>query len=233
MSILSVSLNEVRYSEEEKGIENVYFDIYEGELVGLIGENGAGKSTTIKAILSLIENIQGSVTFKEGIRYAYIPERPIYYDEMTLWEHLELCAASFELEGWEEKAETLLKRFRIEDAKHDFPSTFSKGMQQKLMLLLGFLPHPDLYIIDEPFIGLDPRATKEFITYLEEEKNRGATILMCTHVLDTAEKMCNRFLMMSNGTLLANGTLSEIKEEHKLISESLLHCFDELLEKRI
>ena len=104
-----------------------------------------------------------------------MPEHPTYYDYLTLWEHIELLMAARgnEVGSWERKAEELLHLFRMDKHKHEYLSKFSKGMKQKSMLILAFLTEPDFYIIDEPFIGLDPVATKEFLSYLYKEKNAG------------------------------------------------------------
>jgi ABC-2 type transport system ATP-binding protein len=119
----------------------------------------------------------------------------------------------------------LISMFSLEDAIHEFPKEFSKGMQQKLMLIQAFLIKPDLYIIDEPFIGLDPISYRFLLEKLKEEQRRGAAILMCTHVLDTAEKVCDRFLFISKGTLAVEGTLEELNEKAGLKGASLMDCF--------
>ncbi len=104
-------------------------------------------------------------------------------------------------------------------------------MKQKSMLILAFLTEPDFYIIDEPFIGLDPVATKEFLNYLYKEKERGAGILLCTHVLDTAEKICERFLLISQGTLVADGHLESIQILAEMPGSSLLDYFDVIVRR--
>lgn len=109
------------------------------------------------------------------------------------------------------KAELLLDRFRLADARHELPVKFSKGMQQKMMLIIGFMLDPDVYIVDEPFIGLDPRATKDLLDLLESERRRGAGILMSTHVLDTAERVCDGFVLISGGSVVAQGALDEVR----------------------
>jgi ABC-2 type transport system ATP-binding protein len=101
----------------------------------------AGKSTTIKAILGLVKEMKGSIHFEEKSKYAYIPEQPVYYDHLTLWEHLGLAAASRQMDPltWERKANHLLEYFQMHDVKHHFPSSFSKGMKQKVMLITAFI----------------------------------------------------------------------------------------------
>ncbi|HHK5546344.1 TPA: ABC transporter ATP-binding protein [Bacillus thuringiensis] len=232
--MLEVNIRLAGYEIGEKIIHDIAFSIEKGELVALIGANGAGKSTTIKTMLGLLVNMDGEISFGEKKNpYAYVPEHPTYYDYLTLWEHIELLMAArgSEMGSWEERAEQLLHTFRMDKHKHEYLSKFSKGMKQKSMLILAFLTEPDFYIIDEPFIGLDPVATKEFLSYLYKEKERGAGILLCTHVLDTAEKICERFLLISQGTLVADGHLESIQMLAEMPGSSLLDCFDVIVRR--
>ncbi|EEL17320.1 ABC transporter-related protein [Bacillus cereus 95/8201] len=232
--MLEVNIRSAGYEIGEKTIHDIAFSIEKGELVALIGANGAGKSTTIKTMLGLLVNVNGEISFGEKKNpYAYVPEHPTYYDYLTLWEHIELLMAARgnEVGSWERKAEELLHLFRMDKHKHEYLSKFSKGMKQKSMLILAFLTEADFYIIDEPFIGLDPVATKEFLSYLYKEKERGAGILLCTHVLDTAERICERFLLISQGTLVADGHLDAIQTLAEMPGSSLLDCFDVIVRR--
>ncbi|GIP41051.1 multidrug ABC transporter ATP-binding protein [Paenibacillus sp. J31TS4] len=225
MEKLQVELREAGYPDRSAVVSDVAFTVREGEWVGLIGPNGAGKSTTIKAILGLLGKREGTVVFSGP--YSYIPEHPVLYEHLTLWEHLELAAAVWELEpeAFRADAERLLARFRLTEVRHHLPGSFSKGMQQKIMLLVAFLQKPDVYIVDEPFIGLDPRAVQDLIELLEEERQRGAGILMSTHVLDTAERLCDTFLLLDKGRLVAQGTMDELRLSSGLPGASLFDCF--------
>ncbi|UII55251.1 ABC transporter ATP-binding protein [Cytobacillus spongiae] len=232
MTLLNVDIHHAGYEKGKAIIESILFSLNQGELIGIIGQNGAGKSTTIKSILGLLQNMEGTITFKEESKYSYIPERPIFYDELTLWEHLDFIAA---IEGLDEgmyrrQAEVLLEQYKLSDHAHKLPNTYSKGMQQKAMLVLSLITNPSVYIIDEPFIGLDPNAMKLFLASIERERKRGAGILMSTHVLDTAEKVCDRFLLIHNGRLAAAGTLREIRDQCNLPEGSLYECFHEIAE---
>jgi ABC-2 type transport system ATP-binding protein len=225
---LDVNLRSAGYEEKKDTIRNVRFQVRSGERVGLIGPNGAGKSTTIKSILGLLRHRDGEVVFGGPTgRYAYVPEHPVVYEYLTLWEHLRLAAAAFGMaeDAFAAKAEALLERYRLSEVRHELPATFSKGMQQKMMLVTGFLLEPDLYIVDEPFIGLDPRATKDLLDLLEEERRRGAGILMSTHVLDTAEKICDGFVLIDGGSVVAQGTLPDVRQAAGLADSSLFECF--------
>lgn len=196
---------------DKSAVSDVKFSIDSSELVGMIGPNGAGKSTTIKAILGQLSFVDGRINRKPASTYSYIPERPIFYQELTLWEHFEFVAAVEELgEMSLLYAKELLKKFRLLERLHEFPGTFSKGMQQKGMTALALFTKPDLLIIDEPFMGLDPGSTRLLLHMLEEERNKGTGILMCTHILDTAQRICDSFVIIENGTMKATGTLPEV-----------------------
>lgn len=219
-SILDVHITEAGYEAGQSTIRNIGLHVAPGELVGIIGPNGAGKSTTIKTLLGLLEHAKYEVTIGGDGRYAYIPEQPVFYEYMTLWEHLDLAAAAYEMEEevFVARAEEMLVRFGMDHVRNDLPASFSKGMRQKMMLMIGFLSSPDVYIVDEPFIGLDPRA----------ERRRGAGVLMSTHVLDTAERICDRFILIHSGRSAAEGTLDEIRAAADLPDASLFDCFDTL-----
>ncbi|WP_312092139.1 ABC transporter ATP-binding protein [Niallia sp.] len=232
MSLLKVAIQSAGYEKKKEIIQNINFTIKKGELVGLIGPNGAGKSTTIKSLLGLMEFLDGEISYINDINYSYLPERPIFYDELTLWEHLDFVAAVEGLEEkvFKEKANTLLDKYKLSEHAHENPTKYSKGMQQKAMLVLAMITNPLLYIIDEPFMGLDPNAMKLFLESIEMERNRGAGILMSTHVLDTAEKICDRFLMIHDGHLVAKGTIEDIRRQCQLPNGSLYDCFHMLAE---
>ncbi|WP_400241513.1 ABC transporter ATP-binding protein [Niallia sp. JL1B1071] len=232
MSLLRVEIEKAGYEKKKEIIQDIHFAIEKGELVGLIGPNGAGKSTTIKSLLGLMEHLDGEISYINDITYSYLPERPIFYDELTLWEHLDFVAAveGLEEKAYKEKANTLLDKYKLSEHAHENPTKYSKGMQQKAMLVLAMITNPLLYMIDEPFMGLDPNAMKLFLESIETERKRGAGILMSTHVLDTAEKICDRFLMIHDGHLVAKGTLEDIRRQCQLPDGSLYECFHMLAE---
>ncbi|MEK3732139.1 ABC transporter ATP-binding protein [Paenibacillus sp. FSL M8-0334] len=230
-TVLKVHIDEAGYEPGKPRIHHISFDVVRGQLLGLIGPNGAGKSTTIKALLGLLKNCKAEVSIAgDPPRYAYVPEHPVFYEDLTLWEHLDLAAAAFGMgdQDFEEQATALLRQFDMEKVKHDLPNGFSKGMRQKMMLMIGFLAKPDVYIVDEPFIGLDPRATRDFLRLLDDERRRGAGVLMSTHVLDTAEKICDSFILISGGQIASRGSLEHIREAAGLPQGSLFDCFDVL-----
>lgn len=219
-----VQLNDVTGGYSRKPVlHDLSFEVKKGELVGLIGLNGAGKSTTIKHIIGLMNAHRGEiringVTFSEDPEtyrksFTYIPETPILYEELTLREHLELTAMAYGLdkEVFEARSATLLREFMMEKRLRWFPAHFSKGMRQKVMIMCAFLVNPSLYIIDEPFVGLDPIGIKSLLEQMTERKEEGASVLMSTHILSTAEKYCDRIILLHEGRLRAQGTMDELR----------------------
>ena len=214
-------------------LKDLNFEVKAGELVALIGLNGAGKSTTIKEIIGLLQPHQGSIQINgqslkenpEGYRkqIGYIPESPALYEELTLKEHIEVTAMAYDIPMDEafRRAQPLLETFRLDKRLDWFPANFSKGMKQKVMLLCAFMIEPSLYIIDEPFLGLDPLAIHALLELLKTMKEQGAGILMSTHVLATAEKYCDRFIFLHEGQIKAQGSLEDIRQQFKLPNASL------------
>ncbi|MBU8905461.1 ABC transporter ATP-binding protein [Desertibacillus haloalkaliphilus] len=221
------------YHSQKKVLYDLSFSIKESEIVGLIGLNGAGKSTTIKHILGLMEPTAGSIkisgkTFFEAPEeyrsyYSFIPETPILYEDLTLAEHLELTAMAYGLDEtvYKERTSQLLKEFKMEKMIKWFPSHFSKGMRQKVMIICAFLVRPDLYIVDEPIVGLDPLGIKSFLDLIVSMKEEGAGILMSTHILATAERYCDRFVILHQGRIVLTGTLNEMRDKLGLPTATL------------
>ena len=214
-------------------IKDLNFELEKGEIVGLIGLNGAGKSTTIKHMLGLINPMEGklsisNVKINEDIenyrrKLSYIPESPVIYDELTLEEHIEMTAMAYQLSREEamRRAKPLLKVFRLENELKVFPSHFSKGMKQKVMIICAFIVDPELYIIDEPFLGLDPLGIQSMLDLMVEKRNENRTVLMSTHILATAERYCDRFIILDKGEIVAFGNLDELREQTGLKDKTL------------
>ncbi|MFI8705977.1 ABC transporter ATP-binding protein [Bacillus sp. NPDC077411] len=214
-------------------LQNISFSVKKGELVGLIGLNGAGKSTTIKHIIGLMEPKQGHITIngktlKDDMTayrssFSFIPETPVLYEELTLEEHLKLTAMAYGVEEkqYEKRVERLLKEFRMKNRLKWFPSHFSKGMKQKVMIMSAFLVEPSLYIVDEPFVGLDPLAIQSLLQMMDQVKKSGAGILMSTHILATAERYCDSFIILHQGEIRAQGTLEELQSEFNMPGATL------------
>ncbi|TFD97657.1 ABC transporter ATP-binding protein [Jeotgalibacillus sp. R-1-5s-1] len=232
MSLLEINKLTGGYTRKPV-LNEIDFSMNKGQIVGLIGLNGAGKSTTIKHIIGLMEPHSGTVSIngKElkhdpdqyRKQFSYIPEAPILYDELTLEEHLKLTAMAYGLNEAEveERVPDLLKKFRMEGKLKWFPAHFSKGMKQKVMIMCAFLINPSLYIIDEPFVGLDPLAIQSLLNLMEEMKEGGAGILMSTHILATAERYCDSFIILHEGKVRAQGTLEKLRKEFSMPDATL------------
>lgn len=214
-------------------LKDVSLEVKAGELVGLIGLNGAGKSTLIKHIIGLLQPMQGSIRLEgyclqenaEAYRKAlsFVPEAPSLYEDLTLKEHIDMTIMAYDLpkEASWQRATQLLELFRLEEKLDWFPVHFSKGMKQKVMILCAFLAQTQLYIIDEPFLGLDPLAIDAFLHLMMKMKEQGAAILMSTHILATAERFCDRFLLLHEGKLIAQGTLTDLQQQFQMPTASL------------
>ena len=214
-------------------LKDVSFTVESGKLVGLIGLNGAGKSTTINEIIGLLTPYSGEINI-DGLtlrtnpreyrqQIGYIPETPSLYEELTLREHIETVAMAYGIEQEQafERVEPLLKMFRLDQKLDWFPVHFSKGMKQKVMIICAFVVDPSLFIVDEPFLGLDPLAILDLIQLLDEEKKKGKSILMSTHVLDSAEKMCDSFVILHKGQVRAKGDLPQLRQAFDMPEASL------------
>lgn len=232
MSLLSIE-NLVGGYTRNPVLKDISFDVKEKEMVGLIGLNGAGKSTTIKHIIGLMEPHQGKVKInnqaftenKEAYRrlFTFVPETPVLYEELTLEEHLKLTAMAYGLSDadYKQRVGPLLSEFRMEKRLNWFPAHFSKGMKQKVMIMCAFLVQPSLYIVDEPFVGLDPLGIQSLLDLMKKMKENGAGILMSTHILATAERYCDRFVILHEGKIRAKGTLEELRKQFSMPTASL------------
>lgn len=222
-------------------LKDVSFEVTAGEVVGLIGLNGAGKSTTINEIIGLLQPYKGTISL-DGLqlldnpqdyrrKIGYIPETPILYEELTLQEHLDSVALAYGLGDQKERCLELLTLFRLQDKLDWYPAHFSKGMKQKVMIIAALLVKPSLLIVDEPFLGLDPLAIRDLTNIIAEEKAKGTAILMSTHVLDSAEKMCDRFVILHHGSVLAIGSLMDLRQQFHLPEASLTDIYMQLTQE--
>lgn len=221
-------------------LHGISFTVEPHEIVGLIGLNGAGKSTTIKHIIGLLQPKKGSIsvnglTFQEDSHQyrshmAYIPETPILYDELTLYEHLRLTAMAYDIDEktFEKRIEPLLKEFKLEKRLHWFPVHFSKGMRQRVMIMCAFLIEPSLYLVDEPFVGLDPLGIQSYLEWMEKMRDQGAAVLMSTHILATAERYCDRFIIIHEGKIRADGSIKQLQAQLQMPGANLDDIYIEL-----
>ncbi|TBL80495.1 ABC transporter ATP-binding protein [Paenibacillus thalictri] len=228
------------YSQAKPVLHDVSFHVGPGEMVGLIGLNGAGKSTTLKTILGILRQHKGAIRVKGStlqddiekfrLAYTYVPESPLLYDEMTVEEHVRMAAMAYGLEQsvYEARLNSLAEQFQMADKLNRLPAHLSKGMRQKVMILSSFLVQPDLYLIDEPFLGLDPLGIRSLLDLMVERKQNGAAILISSHILSTIERYCDRFVLLHNGRVLAFGDVASLQETAGMPGASLDDVFYEL-----
>ena len=213
-------------------IKDINFELNKGEIVGLIGLNGAGKSTTIKHMLGLLTPMEGSLSISDininddieayRRKLSYIPESPVIYEELTLEEHIEMTAMAYDIDRDEamNRAMPLLKTFRLENELKVFRVIFLRD-ETKVMIICAFIVNPELYIIDEPFLGLDPLGIQSMLDLMVEKKNEGRTVLMSTHILATAERYCDRFIILDEGEVVAFGDLEALRQQTGLHNQTL------------
>ncbi len=205
---------------------DVSFHLDPGSVTVLLGPNGAGKSTIMKAMIGLLR-YEGEITVGgypnksvEARRIlGYIPEMPALYPNLTVSEHMEFLARAYKLENYRSRAEELLERFELTDKKRKFGDELSKGMQQKLNLCLGLLPDPEFVIMDEPMIGLDPHAIKQLKLIIEEMRQRGRTVLISTHIIDSVDMLWDRTIIMQGGVIRADITKARLDAAGKTLEE--------------
>lgn len=204
-------------------VDGVSFDVAEGRMFGLLGPNGAGKTTTMRMIMNIILPDSGSIElfgqpFHEGLknRIGYLPEERGLYPKMKLLPHLQFLGEIKGLSASEAKkrATEWLERFELEKWADNKVQDLSKGMQQKVQFIGTILHNPDLLIVDEPFSGLDPVNTKFLKDILLELKKKGKTIILSTHLMEQAEKLCEEICLINKGKVVLKGTLNRIREEH-------------------
>lgn len=204
-------------------VNGISFSLNKGEIVALTGPNGAGKTTTIKCILGLLRKDDGKIYINgennnsKEVKYklAYIPETPDIYPMLTVWEHLKFMAMAYKINGWQERAEKILSDFDILDKKDELGKNLSKGMRQKISICCALIHDPEIFFIDEPLVGLDPKAIRELKDDFKALKEAGKTLLISTHMLDIAENLCDRIIVMKNGKVLAEGSIEELRHEIK------------------
>ena len=211
------------------------FHLDPGSVTVLLGPNGAGKSTIMKSIIGFLR-YEGKITV-EGFHnkstdarrvMGYVPEIPSLYPNLTVGEHMEFLARAYKLENYKERADALLTRFELEDKKKKFGDELSKGMQQKLNLCLGLLPDPELLLMDEPMIGLDPHAIKELKNCIEEMRERKKTLLISTHIIDSVDMLWDRALIMQQGTIRANVRRQDLENAGKSLEELFFEVTENL-----
>ena len=221
--------------DAKKVLGDLSFEVKKGEVFGLLGPNGAGKTTMIRIILDIIRADHGEIKifgekFKENLkeRIGYLPEDRGLYQKITVLECLKYFAELKNVKKSEDKIDFWLDKVGLRDYKKKKIEGLSKGMQQKIQLVVAFIHNPELLILDEPFSGLDPINTKLAKDILLDLKREGKTIILSTHQMDQVERTCDRILMINRGKRVLYGSLDEIKGNYK---ESLVVEYEGDLER--
>lgn len=192
-----------------------------GSVTLLVGPNGAGKSTLLKSIMGLLR-YEGEILIAgfnnksvEGrAKLGYIPEIPQLYPLLTVGEHLELIARIYKLDSWQTEAEQLLKRFELDDKTKKLGSELSKGMQQKVSICMALLHQPEFILFDEPMVGLDPHAIKELKLVFEELAQKGRSIFISTHILDSVDELWDVAFVMKEGHVIAGESRKSLEAQN-------------------
>ena len=226
--MLEISHYSKAYGEGKKAVDDVSLSVIPGDICGFIGHNGAGKSTTIRAVVGVLDFTEGDI-FIDGHSVkeepmackrvtAYIPDNPDLYENLTGIQYLNFVADVFGI-GAEEREQRIKKYaglFEITGDLGDLISAYSHGMKQKLAIISALIHSPRLLVLDEPFVGLDPKATFTLKEIMHEMCREGTAIFFSTHVLDVAEKLCNKVAIIKRGRIIASGTMQALTEGHSL-----------------
>jgi ABC-2 type transport system ATP-binding protein len=204
-------------------VDSVSFTIPRGVVFALLGPNGAGKTSIIKLLMGMLQPTSGQVgvcgrdAFRDSVevkaRVGYLPDEPVFYDFLRGREIIRFAGEMHGLppQTIRERGSLLAERLSLTDALEEFAENYSRGMKKKLGLICALLHEPELVILDEPTNGLDPHGTQVLHTLMREAAAAGRTVLFSTHLLDQAEKLCERVAIIDHGQLAAEGTLSELR----------------------
>ena len=206
-------------------VDRIDLTVPRGELFGLLGPNGAGKTTTLRMIAGILIPTDGTITIG-GIdvrsdprgakqRMGYIPDRPYVYDKLTGAEFMRFVAALYGQDGTtiERRTDELLALFELSAWKNELTESYSHGMRQKLIIASALLHRPEVIVVDEPMVGLDPKGARLLKDLFRGFVDRGGTVLMSTHTLEVAEAMCDRIAIVQGGRIAAQGTMEELRRQ--------------------
>jgi ABC-2 type transport system ATP-binding protein len=236
------TLNLSKKFGEFSAVSGLNLEIKRGELFGFLGPNGAGKTTTIKMLTGLLKPSEGKVLIggydieKEPLGakriIGYIPDQPYLYRKLTGREFLEFMANLYEIKVEREKIEGLLDLFELDGWGEELIENYSHGMRQKLIFSASLIHEPQVIIIDEPMVGLDPRSARLVKNILRKKCAEGATVFVSTHGIKVAEEICSRIGIIREGRLIAQGTMKELRKEARLEKRDLEGIFLKLTEEQ-
>lgn len=214
--------NLVKQYKAHRAVDDLSFELKAGEIVGLLGPNGAGKTTALRCIAGILRPTEGQALIngydvvadqakaKRGL--AFVPEVPSLYELLTVDEHLRFIAMCFDtVPIYEERKEALLARYGLTDKTDALVATLSKGMRQKLSVACALIHDANVMLFDEPLIGIDPEGARELKNELRRARDDGASLLISTHLLESAESLCDRVIVMRKGRKIAEGTVQDLR----------------------
>jgi ABC-2 type transport system ATP-binding protein len=218
-------------------VDAIDLEVPQGELFGFLGPNGAGKTTTLRMIAGILRPTAGRVMIggvdlatrpaEAKARLGFIPDRPFIYEKLTGMEFLRFVAGLFEQQGAtiEHRARELLALFDLGDWADELVESYSHGMRQKLIISSAFVHRPEVIVVDEPMVGLDPKAARTLKDLFREYVRRGHTIMMSTHTLEVAQGLCDRIAIIQRGTIRACGTMDELRRHAESGTDGLESIF--------
>lgn len=219
-------------------VDGLDFEVRKGEIVGFVGQNGAGKTTTIKMMTGILEPTEGTIeingydiqkqSMEAKMSIAYVADNPDMFLKLTGIEFINFLADIYKIPTNERipRIEELTRRFEVEEALSSPMSDYSHGMRQKMMVIAALVHNPPVWILDEPMTGLDPKASYELKKMMREHADNGNAVFFSTHVLEVAEKLCDRIVIVKKGGLVFNGTLEELSTKYP--DKSLENIFLEI-----
>ena len=227
-----------------RAVDSLSFTIQPGEIVGLIGPNGAGKTTALRCCAGILRPTSGSVRInghdiltdqakaKGGL--AYVPEVPSLYELLTVDEHLRFVAMCYgTVDVYEARGTELLEKYHLLEKKNELIATLSKGMRQKFSVACALIHRANVLLFDEPLIGIDPAGVAEIKKEFMTARDQGCSVVISTHLLDTAERLCDRILIVARGRLLFEGTLTQLRGLGTNPNATLEDLFLEMTEENV
>ena len=218
--ILQVNGLKKRYGDLT-AVDGITFEVAQGEILGMVGPNGAGKTTTLRSIAGIIPPTSGAIQIagfdleRSPIdakrNMAFVPDDPKFFQYMTVWDHILVVSRLYGVPHGRDKGEELLRSFDLEDRRHAFPGELSRGMKQKLGIILALLHEPKLVILDEPLTGLDPLANRSMKAYIRNTVKQGMSVVVSSHMLHLIEEICGRIILINKGRIVLEGTLNDIR----------------------
>ncbi len=231
------------YDRNKKAVDDLSIHVKKGEIYGFIGPNGAGKTTTIKMITGILKMSSGNI-FIDGIniasnpieakrRMTYVPDNPDIQKKLKGIEYVNFIADMYDISkaDRQERTNEYAKLFGMQDALYNQIASYSHGMQQKIVLIGALVTDPQLIVLDEPMVGLDPKSSYNLKELMKKRVSEGKTVFFSTHVLEVAEKFCDRVAIISHGKLIAEGSLAQLRENLAEGDMSLEQIFLELTDE--